>query len=41
VVVGGRIAKVANITELTRDPKSGAARSLEDALRPIYEGNQP
>src|SRR5262245_25221975 len=41
VVVGGRIAKVANIAELTRDPKSGAPRSLEDALRPIYEGNAP
>jgi ABC-2 type transport system ATP-binding protein len=41
VVVGGRIAKVSSIAELTRDPKSGAARSLEDALRPIYEGNHP
>jgi ABC-2 type transport system ATP-binding protein len=41
VVVAGRVVKVANVAELTRDPKSGAKQSLEDALRPAYQGAQP
>ncbi len=38
VIVNGAIVKDAAVAELTRDPKSGQPRSLEQALRPLYEG---
>ena len=38
VVVGGRVVKVASVADLTRDPKTGVGRTLEAALRPLYEG---
>jgi ABC-2 type transport system ATP-binding protein len=38
VIVGGRVARVAAVRELTRDPKTGQAVSLEKALLPLYEG---
>jgi ABC-2 type transport system ATP-binding protein len=41
VIVNGSIVKDANVADLTRDPKTGASRSLEQALRPLYEGAKP
>lgn len=41
VVVGGRVARVADVADLVRDPRSGQRRTLEEALRPIYEGAKP
>lgn len=38
VIVNGAIVKDASVAELLRDPKTGATRSLEQALRPLYEG---
>jgi ABC-2 type transport system ATP-binding protein len=38
VIVNGKVVKHVALTELTRDPKSGKPRSLEQALRPLYEG---
>ena len=38
VIVNGSVVKDANVAELLRDPKSGEKRSLENVLRPIYEG---
>lgn len=38
VVVGGRVVKVANLSELLKDPKTGQAISLEKVLQPLYEG---
>jgi ABC-2 type transport system ATP-binding protein len=38
VIVNGKVVKDATLAELTRDPKSGKPRSLEQALRPLYEG---
>jgi len=40
VIVNGSIVKDANVADLVRDPKSGAARSLEQVLRPLYEGGK-
>ncbi len=41
VIVGGCVARVADVAELVRDPRTGQRRSLEDAIRPIYEGAKP
>lgn len=38
VIVNGSVVKEAAIADLTRDPKTGGRRSLEDCLRPMYEG---
>jgi ABC-2 type transport system ATP-binding protein len=38
VIVNGSIVKDATVADLTRDPKTGERRSLEQALRPLYEG---
>jgi ABC-2 type transport system ATP-binding protein len=38
VIVNGSIVKDANVADLTRDAKTGATRSLEQVLRPLYEG---
>jgi ABC-2 type transport system ATP-binding protein len=38
VIVGGRVVRVAAVSELTRDPKTGQVVSLEKALMPLYEG---
>jgi ABC-2 type transport system ATP-binding protein len=38
VLVNGSLVKDATIADLTRDPKSGDRRPLEQALRPLYEG---
>jgi len=38
VIVNGNVMKDANVADLIRDPKSGEKRSLEQVLRPIYEG---
>jgi ABC-2 type transport system ATP-binding protein len=38
VIVNGKVVKDAALADLTRDPKSGKPRSLEQALRPLYEG---
>jgi ABC-2 type transport system ATP-binding protein len=38
VIVNGSVVKEAAIADLTRDPKTGCRRSLEDCLRPLYEG---
>jgi len=40
VIVNGCIVKDASVSDLVRDPKSGGRRSLEEALRPLYEGGQ-
>jgi ABC-2 type transport system ATP-binding protein len=41
VLSRGQIAKHASMTDLLRDPKSGQARSLEDAIRPLYQTTNP
>jgi ABC-2 type transport system ATP-binding protein len=41
VIVDGTIVKDATVADLTRDPKTGGSRSLEQALRPLYEGAKP
>lgn len=38
VIVNGQLVKVASVSELLRDPKTGTPRTLEQALRPLYEG---
>ncbi|HKA08371.1 MAG TPA: ABC transporter ATP-binding protein, partial [Gemmataceae bacterium] len=38
VIVNGSIVKDAGVADLVRDPKTGGRRSLEEALRPLYEG---
>jgi ABC-2 type transport system ATP-binding protein len=38
VIVNGSIVRDSTIADLTRDPKTGASRPLEHALRPLYEG---
>lgn len=38
VIVNGSIVKDANVADLVRDPKTGSPRSLEQVLRPLYEG---
>lgn len=38
VIVGGKIVKESSLSELTIDPKTKQKRSLESALRPLYEG---
>jgi ABC-2 type transport system ATP-binding protein len=38
VIVNGTIVKDSSVADLVRDPKSGERRSLEQALRPLYEG---
>jgi ABC-2 type transport system ATP-binding protein len=38
VIVNGSIVKDANVADLIRDPKTGSPRSLEQVLRPLYEG---
>jgi ABC-2 type transport system ATP-binding protein len=38
VIVNGSIVKDASVADLVRDPKTGGRRSLEEALRPLYEG---
>jgi ABC-2 type transport system ATP-binding protein len=40
VIVNGQLVKVAPVSELVRDPKSGDKRTLEQALRPLYEGGK-
>jgi ABC-2 type transport system ATP-binding protein len=37
VLVGGRLAYLGPLADLTRDPATGAARPLEQALRALYE----
>jgi ABC-2 type transport system ATP-binding protein len=37
VLVEGRLAHLGSLSSLLRDPADGCERSLEDALRPIYE----
>lgn len=41
VIVAGKLVKDSSVADLVRDPKTGERRSLEQALRPIYEGAQP
>jgi len=41
VIVNGSIVKDASVADLVRDPKTGGRRSLEEALRPLYEGARP
>jgi ABC-2 type transport system ATP-binding protein len=36
VIVGGRIVKVSNISDLLKDPKTGQTQTLEQVLQPIY-----
>ena len=38
VIVNGSVVKDAAVAELTRDPKTGQPRPLEQVLRPLYEG---
>jgi ABC-2 type transport system ATP-binding protein len=38
VIVNGTVVKDANVADLILDPKTGAPRSLEQTLRPLYEG---
>jgi ABC-2 type transport system ATP-binding protein len=38
VIVNGSVVKDAAVADLTRDPKTGQRRPLEQALRPLYEG---
>jgi ABC-2 type transport system ATP-binding protein len=38
VLVNGAVVKEAPVAALVRDPKTGSRRSLEEALRPLYEG---
>jgi ABC-2 type transport system ATP-binding protein len=38
VIVNGSLVKDATLADLTRDPKTGQRRPLEQALRPLYEG---
>ncbi|MCE9534078.1 MAG: ABC transporter ATP-binding protein [Planctomycetes bacterium] len=38
VIVGGKVVKVADLKDLTRDPKTGQPVSLEKTLQPLYEG---
>jgi ABC-2 type transport system ATP-binding protein len=40
VIVNGSVVKDAAVADLTRDPKTGQARSLEQTLRPLYEGSR-
>ena len=37
VLVAGKVAHAGPLADLTRDPRTGAARTLEAALRPLYE----
>lgn len=37
VVVGGRLVFVGPVAELTRDPVTGGRRTLEEALREVYQ----
>lgn len=37
VLVEGRLAHLGPLAELRRDPKTGTERSLDEALKPIYE----
>jgi ABC-2 type transport system ATP-binding protein len=37
VVVAGKLVHTGPLADLVRDPKTGAKRSLEAALRPLYE----
>ena len=39
VLVDGRLAHVGPVSDLVRDPQTGAPRSLESALAPIYRGS--
>jgi ABC-2 type transport system ATP-binding protein len=41
VLVGGRVAYLGPLTALTRDPATGAARSLEQCLHELYERPAP
>jgi ABC-2 type transport system ATP-binding protein len=41
VLVGGRLVFLGPLAELKRDPVSGAARPLEQALEQLYEKPQP
>ncbi len=38
VIVGGRVARVAALADLLKDPKTGQAIPLEKVLQPLYEG---
>jgi ABC-2 type transport system ATP-binding protein len=38
VIVNGAIVKDSSVADLMRDPKTGERRSLEQSLRPLYEG---
>jgi ABC-2 type transport system ATP-binding protein len=40
VIVGGRVARVAGMADLLKDPKTGQAVPLEKVLQPIYEGGK-
>jgi ABC-2 type transport system ATP-binding protein len=40
VLVNGAVVKEAPVADLMRDPKTGARRPLEDALRPLYLGSK-
>ncbi len=41
VIVGGQLALESELAPLLSDPKSGAKRTLEQALRSTYEGRTP
>jgi ABC-2 type transport system ATP-binding protein len=41
VVVGGRLAHLGRLADLTRDPTTGTARPLEQALQELYEKPLP
>jgi ABC-2 type transport system ATP-binding protein len=41
VIVGGSVVKDSSVADLVLDPKTGARRPLEQALRPLYEGARP
>jgi ABC-2 type transport system ATP-binding protein len=40
VIVNGNIVKDSSVADLVKDPKTGERRTLEQTLRPIYEGAQ-
>ncbi len=38
VIVSGQVAKVSNMADVLKDPKTGQAVTLEKVLQPLYEG---
>lgn len=38
VIVGGRVARVSDMADLLKHPKTGETLTLEEVLQPLYEG---